>query len=116
MKLYYYVTCLTFCFIRWNIICVFLEASCKSKACGEPCKLNEDVGVCDGIGHCRHVMENPCAIHGCDVKKCGETCITGDMQGWCNIDGKCDPFDEQPVCGKFLLMSFLYAYTTYHHE
>ena len=80
---------------------VIIGPSCKLKACGEPCKLNEEVGVCDGIGHCRHVMENPCAIHGCDGKKCGDACLKGDMQGWCNSDGTCDPFAGKPICGKF---------------
>ena len=66
--------------------------ACAGKACGEPCKLlNIEVGVCDGHGQCRHLMENPCTAQGCDGKQLGEVCLMGDIQGWCGTDGRCDP-------------------------
>ena len=88
--------------------------SCKKKTCGEPCNLSleprpnlkQEIGVCDGIGHCRHLMENPCAVHGCDEKKCGEVCLNGDIQGWCDNEGKCEPSFMKPVCGRIIIILF----------
>ena len=81
---------------RWlRFIFMIPGNSCSGKPCGEPCKLlNIEVGVCDGRGQCRHLMENPCTVHGCDGKQFGEVCLMGDILGWCGAGGRCEPTQE----------------------
>ena len=82
---------------------------CKDKTCGQPCSK----GICNGNGWCVSVLENPCAVHGCEGKKCGQGCLMGDILGTCDASGNCKSSTWDIHCpgNRYLKQFNLFDYT-----